>query len=105
MGTGALLLRPNNTFSYVHNGNARFSEGVSGAWTASVEGGLEAARLEPQSFGYCYEESFDAREIVGVCHTVTLHPDRIGEAGTPLCLLADEIQARFSWLNPQFPRI
>lgn len=97
---GMLLLRAEGTFSYVHDSMARFSEGVQGSWSLREK---DQVMLRPDSFGWCYEESFDACEIVGVCHTVTLHKDEILENGKAACSLSDECLAKFSWLDPSLP--
>jgi len=93
-----LLLRPNGSFAYVHDADARFSEGVQGKWSeADAELVVE---LEPMSFGYCYTDSFRVDEIVGVCHTVTLRPHEQNEKGRELCILPEHLLTRFSWLDP-----
>jgi len=94
---GMLLINTGGSFAYVHDDKARFSEGVQGIW--SLEPGCRV-RLMPQSFGYCYEESFDANEIVGVCHTVTLSQDERAEDGRLLCKFPEELLSNFSWLDP-----
>lgn len=95
--TGILLIRPEGSFAYVHDGHAKFSEGVQGDWTQEGE---NTVRLKPTGFGYCYEESFDAQEILSLCPVVTLCKDRSTENGTPLCTLPAEIANVFSWMDP-----
>eukprot|EP00928_Gymnodinium_smaydae_P056310 TRINITY_DN3970_c0_g1_i2.p1 TRINITY_DN3970_c0_g1~~TRINITY_DN3970_c0_g1_i2.p1 ORF type:complete len:1857 (+),score=260.12 TRINITY_DN3970_c0_g1_i2:95-5665(+) len=97
---GVLLLRPDLCFSYVHNETARFSEGVQGVWRQKGGSNVE---LEPQSFGYCYEESFDAEEIIGVCHIVTLAEDQFGESDARYCDLSGALLTSLSWLDPSLP--
>eukprot|EP00930_Biecheleria_cincta_P069518 TRINITY_DN57254_c0_g1_i1.p1 TRINITY_DN57254_c0_g1~~TRINITY_DN57254_c0_g1_i1.p1 ORF type:complete len:1008 (-),score=144.50 TRINITY_DN57254_c0_g1_i1:12-3035(-) len=91
---GRLLLRPNGTFSYVYNVEARFSEGVQGNWTQEAD---DQVSLSPTSFGYIYEESFDAQEILGVSYSVHLPCPGTDPA---LCRLPEEAASRFSWLDP-----
>lgn len=95
--SGMLLIREYGTFSYVHDGDAKFSEGVQGEWDQK---GDNLVKLKPKSFGYCYEESFDPSEILGLCPVVTLCPDRADESGTPLCTLPPELLKVFSWMDP-----
>jgi len=94
---GVLLLRPDGSFGYVHDDVARFSEGVQGKW---MEQNGNQVRLEPTAFGWCYEESFDANEIIGVCHSVTLSTDQMAIDGRPFCIFPDELTFNFSWLDP-----
>jgi len=94
---GVLLLRSDSTFAYVHDASAKFSDGVQGHWSQELE---STARLMPESFGYCYEETFDANEIVGVCHTVTLRQEQLDTSGRFVCVLPDALRSRFSWLDP-----
>merc|ERR1740138_274219 len=66
---GVLLLRPDKSFAYIHDCEARFSEGVSGEW---VEEEANKVTLQPTEFGWCYQESFDPEEIIGANYTITL---------------------------------
>lgn len=97
---GMLLLRPDNSFAYVHDSTARFSEGVQGRWKQQPE---NKVGLEPTSFGWCYEESFDPEEILGVCHMVTLCLEASDENGKFEFILSDECLAKLSWLDPTLP--
>lgn len=99
---GMLLLRADGSFSYIHEDTARFSEGVQGQWTQLPEGDV---KLEPTAFGWCYEESFDSNEIVGVCHSVTLSTDQADESGGLMCIFPDNLCKSFSWLDPSLPEV
>mmetsp|Transcript_73351 Transcript_73351/g.132080 ORF Transcript_73351/g.132080 Transcript_73351/m.132080 type:complete len:456 (+) Transcript_73351:202-1569(+) len=98
--SGLLLLRPNGSFAYVHDAQAKFSEGVQGQWREQSEGAVD---LEPLSFGWCYEESFDAEEIVGVCHKVRLTQTLCGDKGYTMCVLPAALIQWCSWLDPTLP--
>lgn len=100
---GVLLLRPDKTFAYIHDCEARFSEGVHGEW---IEQEGSKVTLQPTDFGWCYQESFDKEEIIGVCHTVTLCRDQAakdGSDGRLTCILPAELLTRFSWMDPTLP--
>lgn len=94
---GVLLLRPDNSFAYVHSGKARFSEGVQGNY---MELTGSAIRLCPIRFGYCYWDSFDDQEIIGVNHDVTLTDSPHSEGKWLLCHLSPDLENKFSWLDP-----
>mmetsp|Transcript_39092 Transcript_39092/g.110471 ORF Transcript_39092/g.110471 Transcript_39092/m.110471 type:complete len:572 (+) Transcript_39092:110-1825(+) len=94
--TGRLLLRPDGSFAYVHDASARFSEGVEGGWRTQFG---NMVRLEPKSFGWCYEGSFPENEILDACYTVTLSEDQTDD-GMFLCTLAHELLGKCSWLDP-----
>lgn len=96
LGAGRLLLRPDGSFAYVHDASARFSEGVEGEWRTQFG---NMVRLEPKSFGWCYEGSFPESEILDACYTVTLSEDQTDD-GTFLCILAHELLGKCSWLDP-----
>lgn len=96
---GRLLLRPDNTFAYLHDSEARFSEGVHGAWVPNDKDGV---LLEPASFGWCYQESFDEDEIIGTRYVLKLRRDLCVD-GKFICILPDELLTKLSWLNPTLP--
>lgn len=97
---GALLLRPDNSFQYIHDCQAKFSEGVHGKWSLQ---GSNRAKLEPTGFGWCYQESFDAEEILGRNHIVTLCKDKADSDGRYTCTLPTELCQKFSWMDPTLP--
>jgi len=97
--SGRLLLRPDNSFAYVHNAEARFSEGVTGVWSHQAD---MQVKLEPTGFGYLYAESFDAHEIVGVCHCVSLSEK---PGGIGICSFSGELLQHFSWLDPTLQEV
>lgn len=97
---GLLLLRPDKSFAYVHDSEARFSEGVQGDWNAEAPCSI---LLVPKSFGWCYEESFDSNEIIGISHNVILKRDAISESGRFSCSFSEENCSKFSWLDPSLP--
>eukprot|EP00931_Biecheleriopsis_adriatica_P100509 TRINITY_DN75807_c0_g1_i1.p1 TRINITY_DN75807_c0_g1~~TRINITY_DN75807_c0_g1_i1.p1 ORF type:complete len:997 (-),score=178.96 TRINITY_DN75807_c0_g1_i1:49-3039(-) len=97
---GLLLLRPNGSFAYVHDFEARFSEGVQGKWSQLPD---SQVLLDPKSFGYCYVESFDEDEIIGVPIAITLKRDSLNADGKPLCVLQEKLQTYLSWLDPTKP--
>jgi hypothetical protein len=97
---GMLLLRPDQSFAYVHDAEARFSEGVQGDWNAQAPCSLT---LVPTSFGWCYEESFDSDEIIGVSHSIMLNREAVSESGRFSCSFSEECLAKCSWLDPSLP--
>merc|ERR1719401_72548 len=83
---GMLLLRPDSSFAYVHDAEARFSEGVQGVWSLRSP---NVVALTAQDFGWCYQESFDDDEVIGTCHSITLCRDAPSEDGKFTCILSD----------------
>jgi len=59
--------------------------------------------LQPQRIGWCYQEAFDADEILGVCPKVTLCKDEVNENGRMICTLEGELLTKFSWMDPTLP--
>lgn len=98
--SGVLLLRPDATFAYIHDCEARFSEGVQGTWVQQEE---TSVRLEPTSFGWCYAESFDDDEIIGNGQTIVLCKGELLDGGKMMCKLPDELVRKFSWMDPTLP--
>eukprot|EP00929_Paragymnodinium_shiwhaense_P013921 TRINITY_DN121769_c0_g1_i1.p2 TRINITY_DN121769_c0_g1~~TRINITY_DN121769_c0_g1_i1.p2 ORF type:complete len:354 (-),score=63.70 TRINITY_DN121769_c0_g1_i1:128-1189(-) len=95
---GLLLLRPDGTFAYIHDNEAKFSEGVHGSW---VQDG-DAVVLEPTYYGWCYQQSFEDSEILDTRPRVTL-TEEVVESNRRSCILPEEYQMHFSWMDPTIP--
>eukprot|EP00929_Paragymnodinium_shiwhaense_P104724 TRINITY_DN693_c0_g2_i1.p1 TRINITY_DN693_c0_g2~~TRINITY_DN693_c0_g2_i1.p1 ORF type:complete len:355 (+),score=63.11 TRINITY_DN693_c0_g2_i1:23-1066(+) len=95
-----LLLREDHSFAYIHDSEAKFSEGVQGYYVHDVT--QLAVTLQPTQFGWCYQQSFDEEEILPSRYVVTLGTEA-GPDGRYSCTLPEELGSRFSWMDPSLP--
>jgi len=96
--TGRLLVRKTGTFAYVHDAKSRFSEGVQGNWTRESEAPM-LLKLEPESFGWLYQDRFEANEILELCPVVELSAT-VDDENILDCIFPENGELLKTWWNP-----